>query len=308
MNPMTRCPHATTPSPGTLAIAWPDLDMPCQGDHREQTTAGASVPAAVITGTFPNSTSPDEVVAYCLGCLTTSWFYYEDFSPTDPTKAVPTRFEVQSARDLAAYRADPGATTRAHACGEVSDETIADAERTGLPRPVSTVTDRDPVSHALRERRFPTPWINGTHGLRGDFYSFRIDSLRALEDRLCCICGDPLRASVAIGAESGKRRTAGGWGHPRCLVLAVRTCPHFTEAPVPFEVVAYRHTGPGIGVVRPEFAIDDIVETAEPLSLGALVAWAKADPWGDRDTPLGRVVDDVGLDVEQACHEGVVAR
>jgi hypothetical protein len=150
---------------------------------------------------------------------------------------------------------------------------------TGLPRPKASPGrryDDDQLKEPL-----PLPWINGDGpdpDGEADFYAFRDDCSRAASERLCCICGDPLGRVVTLGAMSGDRLTSGGWGHPRCIHMAVRLCPHFAKIE---GTVAWLHQGPGFGVVEPAtFEVDVVSDDALPMSRDALASLAKSDPWG----------------------------
>jgi hypothetical protein len=162
-----------------------------------------------------------------------------------------------------------------------------DPDRTGWPLQRVNVEsmpseDDGEVTNAL----YPAPWVNGHNAFKNDFYSFRDDSHRAFTDRLCCICGDPLNAVVAIAAMSGKRETNGGWGHPRCTQLTVRTCPHFTRQN--FETVAWLYEGPGVGCTEGTMSIDDVDMDVAPLTPDALRELARRDPLGlGTSCPIG---------------------
>lgn len=178
---------------------------------------------------------------------------------------------------------------------------------TGLPRPKAVpgwVEDERGERTTQKKPALPLPWINGdgpdAEGM-ADFYAFRDDCRRADTERLCCICGDPLNHYVAIGAQSGERQTSGGWGHPRCIALAVRLCPHFDkfrDGPV----VAWLHEGEGIGVDRVMFSVDsppldrdfiglgatfevdDVLPTTKPMDRSDLAWLARTNPWGHAES------------------------
>ncbi|MFS0885164.1 hypothetical protein [Aeromicrobium sp. 179-A 4D2 NHS] len=132
---------------------------------------------------------------------------------------------------------------------------------------------------------WPVPWINGDHGLRGDFHSFRDDMERAETERLCCVCGDGLGLSVLIGALSGKDETSGGWSHPKCLRLAVTICPHFTRGePDPDRISGWLWVGDGVGLAdAATFSIDEVHPDAVPLTRADIDRLAQADPMGETD-------------------------
>lgn len=154
---------------------------------------------------------------------------------------------------------------------------------TGYPLPLvdDSLVRTDTNAYRLPERRaWPVPWINGDYGLDGDFHSFRDDHQRAETERLCCVCGNGLHATVVVAAENKRRSTSGGWSHPRCARLAVTMCPHFADSGDD-EMVAWLHTGPGIGLAHgATFSVDDVAEECEPLTLALVAAIAADDPWG----------------------------
>lgn len=166
----------------------------------------------------------------------------------------------------------------------VTGETY-DENRTGWPMQrvnVETMPDEDGNStNAL----FPVPWVNGHNAFANDFYSFRDDCNRAFTERLCCICGDPLNKVVAIAAMGGRNETNGGWGHPRCVQLTVRTCPHFTRNT--FETVAWLYEGPGVGCSEGTMSIDVVDMDVSPLTPDALRELSRRDPLGMGTCPIG---------------------
>lgn len=193
----------------------------------------------------------------------------------DQLVTIPTIGELDVAEQYLQWLRDPG--TRGE---HLDDAQRAVGEVTGLPRPVVRV-ERRKTDGTVKSESFPAPWINGAFGALGDFFTFRPDMLRSLSESLCCICGDGLAGEVAIAAAHGRKETSAGWGHPLCVLIAVRRCPHFSEAKVPFDTVAWRWNGPGVGVARADFSDTDAIEDgAEPLSLDALKAWAKQSPYG----------------------------
>lgn len=87
----------------------------------------------------------------------------------------------------------------------------------------------------------------------------------------------------------GQDSTAGPGGHPRCILLAVQTCPHLVELG---GVVAWEYVGEGTGyVVTPE-DLEDGFGSGEPVAPGARPLTrdevrdiAKQDPWGGAEAP-----------------------
>lgn len=162
---------------------------------------------------------------------------------------------------------------------------------TGLPRP--TALPDNPFLSQDKSLRFPVPWINQApvDGV-ADFTAFQDDSRRAEAERLCCICGDPLKHVVAIGAGNGRRETSAGWGHPRCVQLAVALCPHFNDSHAQtWDTVAWLHHGEGVGVYDIELVgFDPVVDTATTLTRDGLKVLAQTDPWGDRADPCQLVI------------------
>lgn len=275
---MTRCPviPATSaesgPLPPRLALAfealqWPELAMPCGNRHDVAT-------AAVVEGT-----RLDGDVALCLKCACADgWFVADD------GREMPDQVDVLRALD----------------CLEAES---FDGDVVGWPRPVWVRPDaaacpegRGARGHEADDegapaRRLPVPWINGESGLKGDFYSFRPDALRSVEQRLCAVCGNHMPGDIALGAMNGNRITSGGWCHPRCLAVAVRMCPHFThnDSDATF-IVGWRYRGPGVGLVDVELVDDPVAPCAAPLTVSELTEWARRDPWGHE-----------GLDLQAAC-------
>jgi hypothetical protein len=175
------------------------------------------------------------------------------------------------------------ANIRMHPTNKDSEAT-SDNDRLGLPRPSISPwqTEEEGDTSTRSSRRLPTPWINGSAAMDGDFLSFRNDMLRALTERRCCICGDQLNRVIAIAAANGNLETSGGWGHPRCVQMAISLCPHFaTERAQAWSTVAWLYEGPGVGCSDPSFGdFDEIDQPVEALARGALKSLAKENPWG----------------------------
>lgn len=305
-----RCPVA---SPAKDALAWPVLPgRSCDGDHAQPQPA---VLTGVVTGRMIGRGYVDGAhVALCLDCAA---LHHDELTP-DPlpscpsaTPVVPDTSELDNYRKLLTWLGQSdaeriAATGKKRSNGPLTPQEYELGMVTGLPRPMVEVpigehylTARAIETHDFpvdeygdveATKRLPAPWINGWHSaVDGDFYSFRDDLQSAHDERLCCICGDAMLGSVAVAAAYGKKQTSGGWGHPRCVTLSVRTCPHFTD-PFPVEpgsdepryaIVAWRWDGDGVGVDRPGFEAEDPVsEGAVPLSWAELRAWAAEEPWG----------------------------
>jgi hypothetical protein len=72
---------------------------------------------------------------------------------------------------------------------------------------------------------------------------------------LCLICGEPVEGSVYLPAQGSPdgRATSGGGGHARCVLLAVKRCPHMVDRGYEDgDVVGWRFDGPGLGFVVSE--------------------------------------------------------
>jgi len=85
----------------------------------------------------------------------------------------------------------------------------------------------------------------------------------------------------------GRAETAGPGGHPRCIWLAVNTCPHLVEHDDPDDTIAWLYVGDGVGyLISPDQLEneyghgEEIIEGAEPLTRAALRVLAKQDPLG----------------------------
>lgn len=136
-------------------------------------------------------------------------------------------------------------------------------------------------------RLLPVPWINGSNIEKGDWLSFPDDRDRAHHDRLCAVCGEHMAGAVVLGAFMGLKETSGPGGHPRCMLMAVLLCPHFQKEREEDAPVAWLHRGDGPGYVvegawkdEPYIGTNDVVPTAEPLTVDALKKLAKAEPLG----------------------------
>lgn len=150
------------------------------------------------------------------------------------------------------------------------------AEFRGLPRPTAPYGNR----------KLPMPWINGDEG-DSDFLDFKEPRpVVSVRDRLCAICGNKMDGFVTLAAANNQRYTSGGWGHPRCIALAVKVCPHFQryeQGGKGYEnpTVAWLYRGEGVGLVDPNFEyFDEISSDAEPLTLIELKQLARDNPWG----------------------------
>jgi hypothetical protein len=137
--------------------------------------------------------------------------------------------------------------------------------------------------------RLPVPWINGPCvQAHNDWHGFRTDGIRAHDERLCVVCGDPLGQRILLGSMSGGRVTAGPGGHPHCIRLAVSTCPHLVERDSPDATVAFEYVGDDVGYLvddEEELALsygqgEQISAEARPLTRAQVHEIAKADPWG----------------------------
>lgn len=133
------------------------------------------------------------------------------------------------------------------------------------------------------------PWINGPCVRdHGDWHSFRTRGLELMvARRLCLICGDPVDGPVYLPAQGDptERVTSGGGGHARCVLLAVKRCPHIVAyGYADDDVVGWRFDGPGPGfVVRgeehgevPHGDCDPVEPGAAEITLAELKAAAHA--------------------------------
>lgn len=83
----------------------------------------------------------------------------------------------------------------------------------------------------------PNLWIGG-HNQPDDWLTFQSGRERiACEQRRCVVCGEVMEGAMVFGRFFGHYRKQEGWaltdgpaGHPRCIHLAVNTCPHFKRA------------------------------------------------------------------------------
>ncbi len=167
----------------------------------------------------------------------------------------------------------------------------------GWPRPKAEWKAGGRMTYAGGSRgampdRLPVPWMNGPCvAQRGDWHSFRDDAWRAHAHRLCAVCGERMEGLVVLG-QFGHHpgETSGPGGHPRCMWLAVNSCPHLAEQG---ETVAWSYDGPGNGYeISAEDGLQDggvpenwgegepVSPGAQPLGREQLKALAKADPLG----------------------------
>ena len=131
-----------------------------------------------------------------------------------------------------------------------------DPETAGWPRPLASWRGESRYRESRcpdLPDRLPVPWINGPCVRdHGDWHAFRADGLEEMRTgRLCLICGEPVEGSIYLPAQgdpSKKRVTSGGGGHARCILLAVKRCPHMVERGYgDDDVVGWRYDGPGLG-------------------------------------------------------------
>lgn len=108
--------------------------------------------------------------------------------------------------------------------------------RRGWPRPWVLFRWRGSTldSHATSEldgTLLPEPYINGATGKHQRWLEFNAEAAKECADeRRCTVCGDVMEGKIAYGAFqvlNGRTETSGPGAHPRCLVLAVKVCPHF---------------------------------------------------------------------------------
>lgn len=139
----------------------------------------------------------------------------------------------------------------------------------------------------------PAPWISGTSiERRGDWTAFRAEAIDAYRKRLCAVCGERTGKRILLGVYNlRKRLTSGPGGHPRCMWLALNTCPHLVELSRE-QPVAWEYVGDGPGhVIDPEHTDDygageRVVDEARPVTYEQARVIARLDPLGDgRDIP-----------------------
>lgn len=154
------------------------------------------------------------------------------------------------------------------------------------------------------QRHLPLPWINAVapvfEGSRGFVKMDPRRAREAAEDRLCVICGLELGVSRVMGAFGSNVEiphevllTDGPPGHPRCIALAARHCPHlrrqWENTPAPDDVIiayVYEGAGPAAIPVPSEKDGDSLPWIAAPgsirLTLGELREMARRDPLGEQ--------------------------
>lgn len=129
--------------------------------------------------------------------------------------------------------------------------------------------------------KLPVPWINGPGAkARGDFHSFRAGAQDSAAARNCIVCGLRIEGDIFLAAQSGDRATSGHGGHARCILLTVTRCPHMVEVAArgADQTVAWRYSGPGVGVLLPDEGEDGwgdhdpVDSTAVPLTIADLKA------------------------------------
>lgn len=153
------------------------------------------------------------------------------------------------------------------------------------------------------EGLFPLPWVNGTAPALRLSGFVELNALRArnAEDyRLCFCCGEPLRHLAIMGRHRASLDdtdpqvwlTDGPAGHPRCMALAAKHCPHLRGqhrddsgfvialAWEGIEVLGYVELPSEMNTGgQPRFIVRP---GAVPLTLGRLRELAVADPLGER--------------------------
>lgn len=127
------------------------------------------------------------------------------------------------------------------------------AAEPGWPRPLHEWRWRHSTRCPELPDKLPVPWINGPCvDAHGDWHSFRERGLEEMKARrLCLICGTPVQGALYLPAhgDSADRATSGGGGHARCVLLAVKRCPHMVERGYELDdVIGWRWDGPGLGL------------------------------------------------------------
>lgn len=121
--------------------------------------------------------------------------------------------------------------------------------------------------------RLPVPWINGPGAKKdGDFHSFRSGAAESAAKRNCIVCGLPVEGDIFLAAQGGDKATSGHGGHARCILLSVTRCPHMVEVAGrgPEQVVAWRYSGPGAGVLLPDNPADECWGDHDPIDESAI--------------------------------------
>jgi hypothetical protein len=140
-------------------------------------------------------------------------------------------------------------TATASAAGELTGSTQAGqpASTPGWPRPF-----HDWQPEIGDGRRLPVPWVIATDPGGGVAWVALHDHAdQAHDGRLCQICGLIMDGVVLLGV-TGDRYTNGPGCHPRCMALALVSCPHFLGRAAEGEGCVYRYDGPGPGYLLEE--------------------------------------------------------
>ncbi len=174
-------------------------------------------------------------------------------------------------------------------------EQVLAASRPGWPRALVRVP--------WKVKPLPLPWINAIAPLLKERGWVEMDGNRwrdADDHGLCFCCGEPLRGTKVLGRHGASWYSAecrhmvwltdGPPGHPRCIALAARHCPHLRGQHQGDEdfVIALAWTGDGVGYVEvpPEHQVEGaprllVHPHAKQLTLAQLRAYASADPLGE---------------------------
>lgn len=117
----------------------------------------------------------------------------------------------------------------------------------GWPRPTLSVANDLKVRMRLegadmKQTRLPLMYVSGTMPSQGVWAG--IDGSRMAEcirDRVCIVCGERYRGDYVVARLDNQVGQQSTWGHPRCILLAVVSCPHFRRQGM--DVVAYTAEG-----------------------------------------------------------------
>lgn len=158
--------------------------------------------------------------------------------------------------------------------------------------PTAAGWPRKRLEYLEDEAPLPNVYVGGENQLKGDWSSFDVErSSVCLRDRLCAVCGEPLRSLTLYGAldrggfwaDMREKHTNGPGAHPRCFAMALRFCPHFTGYDDK-AVVAYLYDKPRHGF-KVDAPYDEpsypVFKRCRNMTRPACIELAKRSPLGD---------------------------